>query len=124
MLTTHTAPTREVAKTLFKQNLFNKPDALVDEDGFLIDGAKWNAALAERIAAREGVDALEERHWQLLRHVRERYQALGGMPGMRRVCRATGIPREEIYTLFGGCLPVWRIAGLPNPGEEAKSYMS
>jgi len=119
VLTTQTAPLQETARTLF-----TRPYALLDEDGFLIDGMKWNQALAERIAAREGIEALEERHWRLLRHVRERYQALGGMPGMRRVCRATGIPREEIYMLFGGCLPVWRIAGLPNPGEEARSYMS
>jgi dissimilatory sulfite reductase related protein len=119
MLSTHAAPTRETARTLFTRS-----ETLFDEDGFLTDGRKWNEALAERVARREGVGTLAERHWQLLHHVRDRYVALGGMPGMRRVCRATGISREEIYALFGGCLPVWRIAGLPNPGEEAKSYLS
>ncbi|AGA32155.1 TusE/DsrC/DsvC family sulfur relay protein [Thioalkalivibrio nitratireducens DSM 14787] len=103
--------------------LFAEPGTLFDEDGFVVDHEHWNEALAERIARREGVGALDERHWKLLHHVRERYLALGGMPGMRRVCKATGMSREEIYDLFGGCLPVWRIAGLPNPGEEAKTYL-
>jgi len=45
------------------------------------------------------------------------------LPSLRRVCRATGLSRDEVHDLFGGCLPVWRIAGLPNPGEEAKAYL-
>jgi tRNA 2-thiouridine synthesizing protein E len=28
-----------------------------------------------------------------------------------------------VQRLFGGCREAWRIAGLPNPGEEAKNYM-
>jgi dissimilatory sulfite reductase related protein len=96
---------------------------LFDEDRFLLDHQQWNEALAERIAQHEGVGPLDERHWRLVRHVRERFLALGGLPNMRRVCRATGISREEVYRLFGGCLTVWRISGLPNPGEEAKAYM-
>ena len=119
MLTTQTAALQNTARTLF-----TRPDTLFDEDGFLIDGIKWNEALAERIALREDVGTLDERHWKLLHHIRDRYQELGGMPGMRRVCRATGISREEVYALFGGCLPVWRIAGLPNPGEEVRAYLS
>jgi dissimilatory sulfite reductase related protein len=119
MLNTHVAPAHEASSTLFTRS-----DPLFDEDGFLTDGRKWNEALAEWVARREGVGMLAARHWQLLHYIRDRYQALGGVPGMRRVCRATGISREEIHALFGGCLPVWRIAGLPNPGEEAKSYLS
>jgi len=29
-----------------------------------------------------------------------------------------------VQHLFGGCRSAWRLAGLPNPGEEALSYMS
>lgn len=97
--------------------------SLFDEDRFLLDHQQWNEALAERIARHEGVGPLDERHWRLVRYVRERFLALGGLPNMRRVCRATGMSREEIHRLFGGCLRIWRIAGLPNPGEEAKTYM-
>jgi len=27
-------------------------------------------------------------------------------------------------TCFTTCLGAWRVAGLPNPGEEAKSYLN
>jgi dissimilatory sulfite reductase related protein len=104
-------------------SLFVEPVFLFDEDGFLVDLGQWNEALAQRIAQREGIVRLDEPHWRLIRHVRERFLALGGLPSLRRVCRATGLSRDEVHDLFGGCLPVWRIAGLPNPGEEAKTYM-
>ena len=96
---------------------------IFDEGGFLIDPALWTEEMAESLAWQEGVGALTEVHWRVILHVRERYHALGGMPSMRRVCRATGLSREAIYRLFGGCLRVWRVAGLPDPGEEAKAYM-
>jgi dissimilatory sulfite reductase related protein len=102
---------------------FEGRHTLFDTDRFLVDHEQWNEPLAERIAQWEGVGPLSESHWRVVRHVRARFLALGGMPSMRRVCRATGLSREEIHGLFGGCLPVWRIAGLPNPGEEAKAYL-
>jgi tRNA 2-thiouridine synthesizing protein E len=43
---------------------------------------------------------------------------------MRRVCKANGLQKEEIKSMFGSCRAIWRIAGLPHPGEEAKTYMS
>lgn len=96
---------------------------LFDAGGFLIDHQSWNEQMAHDLAQQEGVGDLGERHWQVLRHIRGRYLSLGALPSMRLVCRATGIPREEIHTLFGSCLTIWRIAGLPDPGEEAKSYL-
>jgi tRNA 2-thiouridine synthesizing protein E len=94
-----------------------------DEDGYLIDQQLWDENLGQAIASQEGVGSLEERHWRVIDHVRERFFRLGGVPNMRRVCRATSLSRSEIYDLFGGCLAIWRIAGLPNPGEEAKAYL-
>lgn len=104
-------------------DLSAEQQSLFDEDGFLIDPAQWSEPLAERTALLDGIGELAEDHWRVIHHVRDRFQTLGGMPSMRRVCRATGLSRDEIYGLFGSCLRVWRVAGLPNPGEEAKSYM-
>lgn len=42
---------------------------------------------------------------------------------MRRVCRELGQERDAVRTQFGSCLQLWQIAGLPYPGEEAKTYM-
>jgi tRNA 2-thiouridine synthesizing protein E len=99
------------------------PPPLFDGDGFLIDHKSWTEKLARDLAQQEGIDDLSKQHWQLLQHIRERYLSLGALPNMRLVCRATGIPRWKVHNLFGSCLSIWRIAGLPDPGEEAKSYL-
>ncbi|MBT2972073.1 MAG: sulfur relay protein DsrC [gamma proteobacterium symbiont of Ctena orbiculata] len=97
--------------------------SLFDGGGFLIDHQTWSEQLARDLALQEGVGELGENHWQLLHHIRERYLSLGTLPNMRLVCRATGIPRWKVHSLFGSCLSIWRIAGLPDPGEEAKAYL-
>lgn len=97
---------------------------LFDADGFLIDHNSWNEQMAHELALQEGVGDLSENHWRVLRHIREGYLSLGALPNMRLVCRATGISSYDVHNLFGSCLSIWRIAGLPDPGEEAKSYLT
>jgi tRNA 2-thiouridine synthesizing protein E len=96
---------------------------LFDEDGFIIDHALWSEQLALKIAAEEGIDELTDAHWRVIRHIRGKFQRLGGFSSIRQVCRATSLSSAQVHHLFGGCLSIWRIAGLPNPGEEAKAYM-
>jgi tRNA 2-thiouridine synthesizing protein E len=96
---------------------------LFDEDGFIIHHELWSERLASRIAADEGIDELTEAHWRVIRHIRDKFQLLGGFPSIRQVCRATSLSSAQVHHLFGGCMSIWRIAGLPNPGEEAKAYM-
>jgi dissimilatory sulfite reductase related protein len=95
-----------------------------DGEGFLLDHNLWSEAMAQDLARQEGVGELSEQHWQLLHYIRERYLSLGALPNMRLVCRATGIPRHKVHHLFGSCLSIWRIAGLPDPGEEVKAYLN
>lgn len=97
--------------------------ARFDEDGFLVDHLVWTEETSRQIAEQEGVGDLTERHWQVINHVRGKFLQLGALPNMRSVCRAVAIPKAEIHNLFGGCLTIWRVAGLPNPGEEAKAYL-
>jgi tRNA 2-thiouridine synthesizing protein E len=94
-----------------------------DEDGFLIDPHLWTRELAQHIAEEEAVGALGDAHWRIIEHIRERYFRLGGMPPVRRICREVGFGRDAVKGLFGGCRKLWRISGLPHPGEEAKTYM-
>lgn len=95
-----------------------------DEDGFLVEPSLWNEQLAKFIADMEGITALTNEHWTVINHIREKYFHYGSLPTMRLVCKATGLEKNKIYKLFGGCLVIWRIAGLPNPGEEARTYMN
>jgi tRNA 2-thiouridine synthesizing protein E len=95
-----------------------------DEDGFLLDADCWSERLAGELAEEEGIPSLQMAHWRVIRFVRDRYLRLGAIPPMRRICRSSELSRAEAKQLFGGCLQVWRIAGLPHPGEEAKAYMT
>jgi TusE/DsrC/DsvC family sulfur relay protein len=99
-------------------------DAAFDEDGFLVDGERWHSGLATALAAEEGLDALGEQHWRILDFIRDYHARFGAVPMLRRVCRREGIDRQRMKRLFGSCRSAWRIAGLPNPGEEAKAYMN
>ena len=97
---------------------------LFDEDGLIRDFASWSEALAESLAQDAGIGPLDEAHWKIIRAMREHFAKLGTAPAMHRVCHDAGIERRQVNELFGYCLVAWRVAGLPNPGEEAKSYLS
>jgi tRNA 2-thiouridine synthesizing protein E len=94
-----------------------------DIDGFLTESDCWTADLAEQVARQAGIDELTAKHWEVIRIVREGYFSFGALPVMRLVCRAAGLDRSRAHEFFSSCNALWRIAGLPNPGEEAKSYM-
>lgn len=95
-----------------------------DEDGFLLDSDCWSEQMALQIAEKEGIATLQAAHWRVIHFVRAHFLRLGAMPPMRRICRSSELSPAEAAQLFGGCLQVWRIAGLPNPGEEARAYMT
>jgi tRNA 2-thiouridine synthesizing protein E len=101
-----------------------RPGPRFDDDGFLLEPQEWNRRLAEQLARQAGVDTLTDKHWQVIDLVRDRYFAIGALPVMRLVCRAVGLEPNAAHRLFSSCRSLWRIAGLPNPGEEAKSYMN
>ncbi len=94
-----------------------------DRDGFLTEPEAWTPDLAARIAALDGIAELTPKHWEVIRHVRKQFYNIGALPVMRLVCRAAGLDRHKAHKLFSSCKGLWRVAGLPNPGEEAKAYM-
>ena len=113
--------TRLVARPQVPPNL---PPSWFESDGFLVETGSWTPELAEQMARQAGIDHLTETHWDVIRHVRERYFAIGALPVMRLVCRAAGLDRRKAHKLFSSCKLLWQIAGLPDPGEEAKAYMN
>lgn len=100
------------------------PSAWFDDDGFLAESEQWTPGLAEQLARQAGIEALSAKHWEVIRLVRERFYSIGALPVMRLVCRAAGLDPSQAHRLFSSCRSLWRIAGLPNPGEEAKAYMN
>jgi dissimilatory sulfite reductase related protein len=110
------------SQTLSAQHRF--AHQLFDEDGFLIDPLLWSEQLARSLAKEEGLELLTAEHWRVIGFIRDKFLRLGAPSNLRQLCRGTELSRIQIKGLFGSCLAIWRIAGLPNPGEEAKSYLN
>jgi tRNA 2-thiouridine synthesizing protein E len=95
-----------------------------DGDGFLREPKEWDEELAQRIAEVDGIGRLTSAHWAILHYLREHHFTYGSLPPTAQASTSHGMDKHAVQHLFGGCRTAWRIAGLPNPGEEALSYMS
>jgi len=94
-----------------------------DESGLLIDPGTWNKEVAQMIAERYEIGTLTEDHWRMIGGLRRYYEKYRVPPMQGRLCMVRGMDEISVHILFGNCFMVWRIAGLPDPGEEAKAYM-
>jgi TusE/DsrC/DsvC family sulfur relay protein len=95
----------------------------VDAAGFVIDPQLWSPGMARAIARLDDLRLTPE-HWSIVYYLRERHLAAGAIPSVSQVCRSQGLDRNAVRRLFGSCREAWRVAGLPNPGEEALIYMN
>lgn len=88
----------------------------VNEEGFLTDYAEWDEKVAEELAARIGVE-LTDRHWDVIRFLREDYRTQGETATTRRVNAVGGIPVKEQFALFPKkpAKKMAYVAGLPKP---------
>ena len=88
-----------------------------DEDGFIQDTARWDEKVAAALAQTEGVSELTEKHWKIVRYLRDYYLEFGVAPMIRKLCKETGFKLSEIYDLFpsGPAKGACKVAGLPKP---------
>jgi dissimilatory sulfite reductase related protein len=98
-------------------------EQILDEDGYLIDPDAWTQSFTVLRAEEVGIE-LAHQHWHLIEIIRDKYLRLGALPPMRSVCKSAGLDKRELKQQFGSCLNLWKMAGLPNPGEEARAYMN
>jgi tRNA 2-thiouridine synthesizing protein E len=89
----------------------------VDAEGFLVHPEDWTEEMAAEIARDVGIPELSERHWQVVRFMRDRYLSEGSAPSIRTLGKASGVPVKELYALFpkGPAKLAARIAGIPKP---------
>ena len=89
----------------------------VDAEGFLTDPAQWNETIASAIARDNGVGELTERHWLVVRFMRDRYLATGTAPSIRALGKESGVAIKELYQLFpkGPAKLAAKIGGIPKP---------
>jgi TusE/DsrC/DsvC family sulfur relay protein len=89
----------------------------LDAEGFLTDPQQWNEQLAEAIAHENGIPELTDRHWLVVKFMRERFLTTGTAPSIRSLGKESGVPIKELYQLFpkGPAKLAAKIAGIPKP---------
>ena len=89
----------------------------LDAEGFLTDPTQWNEQIAETIARENGIPELTDRHWMVVRFMRDRYLATGTAPSIRSLGKESGVPVKELYELFakGPAKLAAKIGGIPKP---------
>lgn len=95
-----------------------------DEEGFLVDSGLWDKSVAGKLALMQGIEHLDSQQWNFITTLRQYYFTFHKLPPFRRVCHINHLGNNCANVLFSNHgIEAWRIAGLPDPGEEAKSYM-
>ena len=88
----------------------------LDAEGFLQDPKQWTEPVANEIAAEHGI-TLTDRHWQVVRFMRDRYLTTGSAPTIRSLGKESGVEVKELYRLFpkGPAKLAAKIGGIPKP---------
>jgi len=91
-------------------------DVAIDAEGFMTEFGQWNEEIGTFLAEQIGVE-LTERHWEVIRFVREDYKAQGEAPTLRRVSTVGGVPTKELFQLFPKkpAKKMSYVAGVPKP---------
>lgn len=92
-------------------------EVAVNDEGFFTDPDQWTPEMAAEIARQAGVGELTDRHWQVIRFMRDEYVRKGTGPTVRVLGRTSGVGVKELYQLFpkGPAKLAARIAGIPKP---------
>ena len=103
--------------------IFEGNEIETDRECYLKDTTQWSEAMAEVIAAQEGITLAVE-HWEVVRFVREFYLEFNTSPAIRMLVKAMANKFGEekgnsryLYRLFpkGPAKQATKIAGLPKP---------
>jgi TusE/DsrC/DsvC family sulfur relay protein len=89
----------------------------VNDEGFFTDPDQWTEPMATELARAAGIDELTDRHWQVIKFMRDEYARKGTGPTVRMLGRTSGVPIKELYQLFpkGPAKVAAKIAGIPKP---------
>ena len=99
--------------------IFEGNEIETDSEGYLKDTTQWSEAMADVIAAQEGITLAVE-HWEVVRFVREFYLEFNTSPAIRMLVNKFGEEKGNsryLYRLFpkGPAKQATKIAGLPKP---------
>jgi len=92
----------------------------MDNEGYLVDPAKWSEKIAEALAEKEGITLTDE-HWKVIQFMRgywEKHQVAPGARGVTKfMTEIMGADRNRLFELFPYGYPgqACKIAGMKRP---------
>ena len=95
----------------------------MDDDGYIVNFEDWNDRVACALAEREGIEELTKDRIDILKFLRQYYKDYGSYPVFGAVCLNVNQPKECVTQKFVDPVKAWKIAGIPNPGEEVETYL-
>ena len=95
----------------------------VDDDGYLRNFEDWNEDIACALAEREGIEELTKDKVDILKFTRQYYKDYGSYPVFGVVCLNVNQPMDCVIEKFTDPVKSWKIAGIPNPGEETETFL-
>jgi tRNA 2-thiouridine synthesizing protein E len=92
-------------------------DLTVDAEGFLQDPTQWTEEIAQEIARENGIPELTDKHWQVVKFMRNQFLTTGNAPTIRTLGKESGVAIKELYQLFpkGPAKLAAKIGGIPKP---------
>jgi tRNA 2-thiouridine synthesizing protein E len=96
---------------------FGQRQVVFDSEGFFNDFNDWTEEICVCLATEAKLDDLDDRHWQVIRFLRDFYRANGRSPLNSALRKGTGMALLDLEALFPGGIRngARRLAGLPNP---------
>jgi tRNA 2-thiouridine synthesizing protein E len=96
----------------------------VDQEQFLCDFKAWSKDWAVQLARELGYADLSAYQWKIIYTLRNQYKLHETIPNQHSVCKIAGLDHFCLDKFFHNSgKEAWKIAGLPNPGEEIKAYL-
>ena len=89
----------------------------LDAEGFLTDPSSGTSRSPRRSPPSTASHELTDRHWLVVRFMRDSYLRDGQAPTIRTLGKVSGVPIKELYQLFpkGPAKLAARIGGIPKP---------
>jgi tRNA 2-thiouridine synthesizing protein E len=94
----------------------------LDKEGYLVDGQDWNEEVAMEIAAREGIDHLNEEQMDIIKFMRQYFHKYKVFPILNNVCKIAHQPKQCVNEQFINPEIAWKVAGLPK--QEGFHFIS
>jgi tRNA 2-thiouridine synthesizing protein E len=88
----------------------------LDAEGYLQKPEQWTESIGLDFARSLGIE-MTDRHWQVVKYMRQRFLDTGSAPSIRTLGKESGVEVKELYTLFpkGPAKLAAKIAGIPKP---------